>query len=511
MIDVTHGIPAHDVTRRRAGAAQRDRLPAARASTSPWSTPASGRPAARWRCAARTATCSSAPTTGCCGRPRGVRRCRRGRRHRREPLPAASRCPHTFHGRDLFAPVAAAPRARASALESAGKPIAVSGIARRSSCRRRSSEGDGRSPRSWRVDRFGNLQLHLGAGGARGGRASARQALEVRRRRAVRSEAICGSVFRRRAARARRSCSSDSSGHDRGGGQPGPRRRGAGRGSPARACGCGRGRPLRPRPAPARSAGRSCTCGGRARPTTRRARLARAGARAGTRGGRRGAGPPAVGARAATWSAPRGPVADALRVARIAAGRACAAAAGRPRVAVCEACEAVAPVACRIKWPNDVWIDGRKVAGILIEARPQEGWAVIGIGLNVNADAPRISAPSCATPPPRCGSPSGRPVSREAALDALFDRLADRLADLESGRAAELLDRYRERDVLDRQARSPGPQRVAAREGQARRNRRPRQPGGRSPDGERRDPRRRARCTWCAVAGRTCLPLRVDR
>ena len=42
-------------------------------------------------------------------------------------------------------------------------------------------------------------------------------------------------------------------------------------------------------------------------------------------------------------------------------------------LAVCEACEAVAPVSCGIKWPNDVWIEERKVAGILIEARPQGG------------------------------------------------------------------------------------------------------------------------------------------
>jgi BirA family biotin operon repressor/biotin-[acetyl-CoA-carboxylase] ligase len=37
----------------------------------------------------------------------------------------------------------------------------------------------------------------------------------------------------------------------------------------------------------------------------------------------------------------------------------------------------------RVKWPNDVLLEGRKVAGILVEARPQEGWAVLGIGLNV--------------------------------------------------------------------------------------------------------------------------------
>jgi BirA family biotin operon repressor/biotin-[acetyl-CoA-carboxylase] ligase len=48
-------------------------------------------------------------------------------------------------------------------------------------------------------------------------------------------------------------------------------------------------------------------------------------------------------------------------------------------VAVCESL----PVDAAIKWPNDIWIGGRKVAGILLEGRPQEGWAVIGIGLNV--------------------------------------------------------------------------------------------------------------------------------
>lgn len=37
----------------------------------------------------------------------------------------------------------------------------------------------------------------------------------------------------------------------------------------------------------------------------------------------------------------------------------------------------------RIKWPNDVLVDGRKVAGILVEARPQERWAVVGFGVNV--------------------------------------------------------------------------------------------------------------------------------
>jgi BirA family biotin operon repressor/biotin-[acetyl-CoA-carboxylase] ligase len=54
-------------------------------------------------------------------------------------------------------------------------------------------------------------------------------------------------------------------------------------------------------------------------------------------------------------------------------------------LAVCEAAEELKPeVACQVKWPNDVWLEERKLAGVLIEARPQDGWAVIGVGLNLS-------------------------------------------------------------------------------------------------------------------------------
>ncbi|MFZ9937083.1 MAG: biotin--[acetyl-CoA-carboxylase] ligase [Luteolibacter sp.] len=59
-----------------------------------------------------------------------------------------------------------------------------------------------------------------------------------------------------------------------------------------------------------------------------------------------------------------------------------------PRLALCaglavaEAIESFGPAA-GIKWPNDVWIAGRKVAGILVEAGT--GHVVVGIGLNVGA------------------------------------------------------------------------------------------------------------------------------
>jgi BirA family biotin operon repressor/biotin-[acetyl-CoA-carboxylase] ligase len=56
-------------------------------------------------------------------------------------------------------------------------------------------------------------------------------------------------------------------------------------------------------------------------------------------------------------------------------------------IAVCEAAEELQPgIECAIKWPNDIWVDGRKLAGILIEAKPQDSWAVIGVGLNLTIE-----------------------------------------------------------------------------------------------------------------------------
>jgi BirA family biotin operon repressor/biotin-[acetyl-CoA-carboxylase] ligase len=53
-------------------------------------------------------------------------------------------------------------------------------------------------------------------------------------------------------------------------------------------------------------------------------------------------------------------------------------------LAVCETAERLRPgIECKVKWPNDIHLEGRKLAGILIEARPQDGWAVLGIGLNL--------------------------------------------------------------------------------------------------------------------------------
>ena len=106
-------------------------------------------------------------------------------------------------------------------------------------------------------------------------------------------------------------------------------------------------------------------------------------------------------------------------------------------VAVAEACESIAPVSCAIKWPNDVWVDRRKVAGILVEGRPAEGWAVLGIGLNVERVRFPAELADIATSLQLSG---GVPLALDAVLGALADWL---------GRGVpEVLEAWRARDAL---------------------------------------------------------------
>jgi BirA family biotin operon repressor/biotin-[acetyl-CoA-carboxylase] ligase len=119
-------------------------------------------------------------------------------------------------------------------------------------------------------------------------------------------------------------------------------------------------------------------------------------------------------------------------------------------IAVCEAAEAVAPVRCQVKWPNDVWIEERKVAGVLAEARPDQGWAVIGVGLNVaiaQDDFPeelRETAASLLPTEAEGGLPAGGAPSVAAALTELNEALGR----WTEASADEVLDAYRARDAL---------------------------------------------------------------
>ena len=94
----------------------------------------------------------------------------------------------------------------------------------------------------------------------------------------------------------------------------------------------------------------------------------------------------------------------------------------------------------RIKWPNDVLLDDRKVAGILAEGRPQEGWAVLGIGLNVALDVADLPEELHATATTLGMAPADIPAMRERLLREIETALA--LDD------ATLLAAYRELDAL---------------------------------------------------------------
>ena len=87
-----------------------------------------------------------------------------------------------------------------------------------------------------------------------------------------------------------------------------------------------------------------------------------------------------------------------------------------------------------IKWPNDVRIGGRKVAGILIEADSQVGRiasAVVGIGINVSVDT--AGHPEIAGTATSLAEEAGAPVERTRALVELLRQFDDLYSHVRSG------------------------------------------------------------------------------
>jgi BirA family transcriptional regulator, biotin operon repressor / biotin---[acetyl-CoA-carboxylase] ligase len=119
-----------------------------------------------------------------------------------------------------------------------------------------------------------------------------------------------------------------------------------------------------------------------------------------------------------------------------------------PLIAALAVCDTAGEDA-QIKWPNDVvFVRGEdggpgtlaKVAGILAEGRPQEGWAVLGIGLNVAVRVEQLPAELHGT-----AATLGRdPRDVEPALQELLVALGRRLGEP----AERTLDAWRARDAL---------------------------------------------------------------
>jgi BirA family biotin operon repressor/biotin-[acetyl-CoA-carboxylase] ligase len=99
-------------------------------------------------------------------------------------------------------------------------------------------------------------------------------------------------------------------------------------------------------------------------------------------------------------------------------------------IAVADVLEGFLPDAAQLKWPNDVFVHGRKICGILVEAPPvRPARLVVGIGINVNnslREAPeevRARATSCI-------DQRGAELDREAVLDAVVSQTLANIAAL---------------------------------------------------------------------------------
>ena len=121
-------------------------------------------------------------------------------------------------------------------------------------------------------------------------------------------------------------------------------------------------------------------------------------------------------------------------------------------VAVSRSLERLGAKHIRLKWPNDIWLDDRKIGGILVELRTEAGGpahVVIGVGLNVSLSAGarraiestgvRVAAISDACP---------EPLSRNVLAAALLEQLLGMLDEFERSGFASIREQWVMLDAL---------------------------------------------------------------
>jgi BirA family transcriptional regulator, biotin operon repressor / biotin---[acetyl-CoA-carboxylase] ligase len=122
--------------------------------------------------------------------------------------------------------------------------------------------------------------------------------------------------------------------------------------------------------------------------------------------------------------------------------------AGAAGVASAQAIRSATGAACRIKWPNDLWVEEHKVGGVLIEvAAGERPLAVIGIGITLRLPE-GVERSGAAAPLSGLEELLSSEVSREALASAVLDGLDETLA-LAAGDQDELGKRYRALDALE--------------------------------------------------------------
>lgn len=111
--------------------------------------------------------------------------------------------------------------------------------------------------------------------------------------------------------------------------------------------------------------------------------------------------------------------------------------------AVCAALESFGVPAPRLRWPNDVMIGRRKIAGLLAEVS-QPGLAVVGIGVNV-ANRPELEDPGL-TGQIACLAEWSRPVpSLRSVAGAILEQLGEAVRTMEAGGFQTILPRVNAR------------------------------------------------------------------
>jgi len=114
-------------------------------------------------------------------------------------------------------------------------------------------------------------------------------------------------------------------------------------------------------------------------------------------------------------------------------------------VSVCEAIKEVSAVEARIKWPNDIIIDNKKIGGILTELSAEADevrFVVIGIGLNVNNDKKSL-VPGATS----LKEEKGEPVSRIALLQEMFARIEANYLSFQQKGAGVITDKWRQHNI----------------------------------------------------------------
>jgi len=114
-------------------------------------------------------------------------------------------------------------------------------------------------------------------------------------------------------------------------------------------------------------------------------------------------------------------------------------------LAVATAIENEAGVRAGVKWPNDVLVDGRKVAGILLEASGSV--VVCGVGINVNQEERELPI-GTRVPATSLHTVMGRPFDRGSLLAYVLYEIERRYNAWVAGGFAQLLDDLEQRNVL---------------------------------------------------------------